>query len=61
MIFADHFETAPQFADIAAFYQFCSQSHFVKCFHQVMGVTPGEYRKTNAYEKDPGPSGKQTD
>lgn len=34
-------------ADIAAFYQFSSQSHFVKCFHQIMGVTPGEYRRTN--------------
>lgn len=50
-----------QFADIAAFYQFCSQSHFVKCFHQVMGVTPGEYRKTNAYEKVRRPAPTQAD
>ncbi|MCQ2458024.1 MAG: AraC family transcriptional regulator [Clostridia bacterium] len=35
-------------ADIAAFYQFSSQSHFVKCFHEIMGVTPGEYRRTNS-------------
>lgn len=50
-----------QFADIAAFYQFCSQSHFVKCFHQVMGVTPGEYRKTNAGEKIPQTMGAPVD
>lgn len=50
-----------QFADIAAFYQFCSQSHFVKCFHQVMGVTPGEYRKTNADEKIPQTMGAPVD
>ena len=50
-----------QFADIAAFYQFCSQSHFVKCFRQVMGVTPGEYRKTNAGEKFPQPMGAPAD
>lgn len=50
-----------QFADIAAFYQFCSQSHFVKCFHQVMGVTPGEYRKTNAGEKIPQTRGAPVD
>lgn len=50
-----------QFADIAAFYQFCSQSHFVKCFHQVMGVTPGEYRKTNAGEKIPQTRGAPAD
>ena len=50
-----------QFADIAAFYQFCSQSHFVKCFRQVMGVTPGEYRKTNTGEMLPQPIGAPAD
>lgn len=49
-----------QFADIAAFYQFCSQSHFVKCFRQVMGVTPGEYRKTTTSEKLPQPTHTQS-
>jgi AraC-like DNA-binding protein len=32
-------------ADIAAFYQFCSQSHFVQCFRKAKGITPGEYRR----------------
>lgn len=50
-----------QFADIAAFYQFCSQSHFVKCFREVMGVTPGEYRKTNGGEKVPRPGRPRAD
>ena len=33
-------------ADIASFYQFSSQSHFVQCFRRIMGVTPGVYRKS---------------
>lgn len=32
-------------ADIASFYQFSSQSHYVRSFRSIMGVTPGEYRK----------------
>ena len=32
-------------ADIASFFQFSSQSHFVQCFSRIIGVTPGEYRK----------------
>lgn len=31
-------------ADIAAFYQFCSQSHFVQCFRKIIGQTPGVCR-----------------
>ncbi len=31
-------------ADIAAFYQFCSQSHFVQCFRKIVGQTPGSCR-----------------
>lgn len=31
-------------ADIAAFYQFCSQSHFVQCFRKQTGQTPGVFR-----------------
>ncbi len=31
-------------ADIAAFYQFCSQSHFVQCFRKIVGQTPGTCR-----------------
>lgn len=31
-------------ADIAAFYQFCSQSHFVQCFRKMTGQTPGVCR-----------------
>lgn len=32
------------FADIATFYQFCSQSHFVQCFRKFTGDTPGACR-----------------
>jgi len=39
-------------ADIASFFQFSSQSHFVQCFKRVLGVTPGEYRKNG---NAPGP------
>ena len=35
-------------AEIAAFYQFSSQSHFVQSFKRVMGVTPGLYRREGA-------------
>lgn len=31
-------------AEIAAFYQFCSQSHFVQCFRRIIGQTPGACR-----------------
>ena len=33
------------FADIASFYQFSTQSHFVQSFKHFMGVTPGVYRR----------------
>jgi len=32
------------FAEIAAFYQFCSQSHFVEVFKKYEHMTPGAYR-----------------
>ena len=32
-------------ADIASFYQFSSQSHYVRSFRELMGMTPGAYRK----------------
>ena len=35
-------------ADIASFYQFSSQSHYVRSFKKIMGVTPGAYRKRPA-------------
>ncbi len=35
-------------ADIAAFYQFCSQSHFVQCFRKFTGETPGACRNQHA-------------
>lgn len=34
-------------ADIASFYQFSSQSHYVRSFRELMGVTPGVYRKNS--------------
>ena len=37
--------TADPFAEIASFYQFSSQSHFVQIFRKIMGMTPGAYRK----------------
>lgn len=44
---AEHFVrySSDPIADIAAFYQFCSQSHFVQCFRNATGMTPGEYRR----------------
>lgn len=44
---AEHFVRygGDSIADIAAFYQFCSQSHFVQCFRSATGMTPGEYRR----------------
>lgn len=39
--------TAESFADIASFYRFCSQSHFTRCFREIMGTTPGKYRNGN--------------
>jgi len=37
--------TKEDFAEIAFFYRFCSQSYFVQSFKKVMGKTPGEYRR----------------
>ena len=33
-------------SEIAAFYQFCSQSHFIQVFKKHMGVTPAQYKNT---------------
>ena len=35
-------------ADIATFYQFCSQSHFVQCFRKIVGQTPGACRSQHS-------------
>lgn len=44
---ADYFvrHSSEPIADIAAFYQFCSQSHFVQCFRRLKGQTPGACRR----------------
>lgn len=34
-------------ADIASFYQFCSQSHFIQCFRKQTGQTPSACRTFN--------------
>lgn len=31
-------------SEIAAFYQFCSQSHFIQVFKKYMGMTPAQYK-----------------
>lgn len=35
-------------AEISEYFGFASQSHFISCFKEVMGVTPKEYRKQAA-------------
>ena len=39
-------------ADIASFYQFSSQSHFVQSFKRIKGVTPGVYRRSGQSQED---------
>jgi len=34
-------------ADIAAFYQFCNQSYYIKMFNKYMGISPNAYRQSN--------------
>ncbi|NLM13307.1 MAG: AraC family transcriptional regulator [Epulopiscium sp.] len=34
-------------ADIAAFYQFCNQSYYIKMFNKYMGMSPNAYRQSN--------------
>ena len=43
---AAHFvrTSSDSIADIASFYQFCSQSHFVQCFRRQIGQTPSACR-----------------
>lgn len=38
--------SSSSFADIAEFYRFSSQSHFIKVFKDCTGMTPGQYKKT---------------
>jgi len=33
-------------SEIAAFYQFCSQSHFIQVFKKHMGITPARYKNS---------------
>lgn len=40
--------TSDPFAEIASFYQFSSQSHFVQTFKRIRGMTPGAYRRGTA-------------
>ena len=35
------------YADIAEYFGFASQSHFIQCFRKEMGITPKEFRKKN--------------
>ncbi len=35
-------------SDIAEYFGFASQSHFIKCFREETGLTPAEYRKKNS-------------
>ncbi len=34
------------YAEVAEYFSFASQSHFIQCFKKEMGMTPGEYRRT---------------
>lgn len=38
--------TGDPISDISSFYQFSSQSHFIRCFSKVTGMTPLHYRKS---------------
>lgn len=40
-------------AEIASFFQFSSQSHFVRCFRQIIKQTPGAYRKNDSVPESP--------
>jgi AraC-like DNA-binding protein len=46
-------------ADVAHQSGFCDQSHLNRCFRRILGVTPGEYRKTYFFHVRPSITGER--